>query len=86
MTSPCMRVGSPVSAHVPAVRLLDQLTADTIHGILQGGRDLELLKGITGAFRPGVLTALMGEIPSTGPSRQFNGTHAAHACTASARP
>jgi hypothetical protein len=25
-----------------------------------GGRELELLKGITGAFRPGVLTALMG--------------------------
>ena len=27
---------------------------------LQGGRQLELLKGITGAFQPGVLTALMG--------------------------
>ncbi len=26
----------------------------------QGGGELELLKGITGAFRPGVLTALMG--------------------------
>ena len=24
------------------------------------GKELELLKGITGAFRPGVLTALMG--------------------------
>jgi hypothetical protein len=29
--------------------------------MLQGGHELELLKGITGAFRPGVLTALMGE-------------------------
>jgi len=27
---------------------------------LEGGGELELLKGITGAFRPGVLTALMG--------------------------
>ena len=24
------------------------------------GKELELLKGITGAFRPGILTALMG--------------------------
>ena len=25
-----------------------------------GGKELELLKGVTGAFQPGVLTALMG--------------------------
>jgi ATPase subunit of ABC transporter with duplicated ATPase domains len=29
-------------------------------GLGGAGRELELLKGVTGAFRPGVLTALMG--------------------------
>lgn len=29
-------------------------------GLAPGMKELELLKGITGAFRPGVLTALMG--------------------------
>ena len=29
-------------------------------GMGGGGRELELLKGVTGAFRPGVLTCLMG--------------------------
>ncbi|KAL3132996.1 hypothetical protein ABBQ38_006905 [Trebouxia sp. C0009 RCD-2024] len=33
---------------------------DIHYYVKQGGGDLELLKGITGAFRPGVLTALMG--------------------------
>lgn len=39
------------AVRVPQCRLLPAL---------QGGRQLELLKGITGAFQPGVLTALMG--------------------------
>ena len=29
-------------------------------GMGGGGRELELLKGVTGAFRPGILTCLMG--------------------------
>jgi hypothetical protein len=31
------------------------------------GKELELLKGITGAFRPGILTALMGGSQCTAP-------------------
>ncbi len=37
-------------------------TLYVISGVVwgQGGGELELLRGVTGAFRPGVLTALMG--------------------------
>jgi hypothetical protein len=57
-----------------------------ITALLQGGRDLELLKGITGVFRPGVLTALMGENLNSVRPQRFSSTYAANACTDSARP
>lgn len=53
------------------VNFADVGAADTSHcvaqekdirGLPQGGRELEVLKGITGVFRPGVLTALMGAL------------------------
>lgn len=46
--------------------------------LLQGGRELELLKGITGAFRPGVLTALMGAASVSPVAANFR----SHRCSA----
>jgi len=51
-----------------------------ITGLLQGGRELELLKGITGAFRPGVLTALMGARSKTPNLRKLNSRHGVVSC------
>ena len=57
-----------------------------ITALLQGGRDLELLKGITGAFRPGVLTALMGEVLSPVPVTALSASTTVHTRTASKWP
>jgi hypothetical protein len=77
---------SPVSAHPPTATVQHKTMFMRITALLQGGRDLELLKGITGAFRPGVLTALMGEGLSSVLPQRCGGANAATACMNSARP